>query len=230
MMVESSLGRKQRKALYNLPWHQRRKRLSVHLDNKLIEKYHIRAIPVRKGDTVKVMRGKHGQTGVVGLEAKVAKVNVKGMKIVVEGATISKADGKQKEREIDPSNVLLTKLDLSDPKRRRRIEKKGKLADGALKEEAAAAIAAADAEKKKEEGKKEVKKEEKGEGETSDTPGAEGKPGSGGEGADDDTADDDGITDDDENEAGAGDKDEGNDENDNKNIKGNGKDRGSGNK
>jgi len=160
-MAASSLGRKQRKALYNLPWHQRRKHLGVHLDGKLIEKYHVRSISVRKGDTVKVLRGKHGETGVVGLEAKVARVDIKDMKIIVEGGTISKADGKQKEREIDPSNVLLTKLDLSDPKRRRRIERKGKLAEGELKEEAEAAAAEKESEKKLEEEKKEVKKSKK---------------------------------------------------------------------
>ena len=147
-MTSSSLGRKQRKTLYNLTWQKRRKKLSVHLESKLIEKYNVRSLPAKKGDTVKVIRG---DADILGHEAKVALVHVKNMKIIVEGITRSKADGKQKQRYIDPSNLLLIKLDLSDPKRRRRIEKKGKLAEGAVKdEEEKKALEAAKEDEKKE--------------------------------------------------------------------------------
>jgi large subunit ribosomal protein L24 len=178
MRYKSSLGRKQRKALYNLPWHQRRKKMGTHLDGKLIEKYHTRSIAVRKGDTVRVLRG---DADIVGLEAKVVVIDIKGMKIVVEGVTLPKADGKQKQRWIDPSNVIITKLDLSDPLRRRRIEKRGRLVEGELKEEAAAPEPK---DAKEEKGKEEDASEEKTEylTETKED---------GGTGAEDDDADED---------------------------------------
>ena len=53
----SSQRRKSRKAHYSAPSNIRRKILSCHLSKDLKTKYDVRAIPVRKGDTVKVMRG-----------------------------------------------------------------------------------------------------------------------------------------------------------------------------
>jgi large subunit ribosomal protein L24 len=115
--------RKQRKYMFNAPKHQKRKSLSSHLSEELLLKYNVRSVPVIKGDYVKVMRGSlKGHTG------KVAKVNMKKGMINVEGATIAKADGTQLAKWMDPSNVLITKLDLSDPWRRRKL--------GALSEEA----------------------------------------------------------------------------------------------
>lgn len=177
-MTTSSLSRKQRKTLYNLPWHQRRKKVSVHLETKLMEKYNVRSLQVRKGDTIKILRG---DADVLGHEAKVALVDINRMKVIVEGITTSKADGKQKQRFIDPSNLLLIKLDLSDPKRRRRIEKKGKLAEGAVKEE----------EEKKEEKKEAAEKkdaedkEKAEEGEGTDKEGERKDPETGGKKGDD---------------------------------------------
>lgn len=143
MKVQSSLGRKQRKAHFNQPWHERRKKMGAHLDTKLMEKYHIRSLPVRKGDTVKILRG---DADVLGHEAKVAKIDITHMRIVVEGITAQTAKGKAKERWVNPSNVMIIKLDLTDPLRRKRIEKRGKLAEGALKAEADADKAAAEKE------------------------------------------------------------------------------------
>ena len=109
---------KQRKMLYNAPLHKKRKWTSSHLEENLLLKYDKRAVPVIKGDTVKVMRGSFR-----GHEDKVAKVNIKKGYLEIEGITMSKADGNKIAKPIHPSNVLITKLNLTDKWRRRKLEK-----------------------------------------------------------------------------------------------------------
>ena len=75
-----------------------------------------RSVRVVTGDTVRVMRGDF-----VGDEGLVDMVDVKNAKIVVHGVAITKADGTEKPRKIDPSNVMVTKLNLKDPKRTERL-------------------------------------------------------------------------------------------------------------
>ena len=104
---------KQRKAFYNAPLHKKRKMLSSHLDESLLLKYDKRSIPVVKGDTVMVMRGNFK-----GHEDKVVGVNVKKNTIHIEGITMAKADGNKIPKPIHPSNVLITKLNLTDKWRR----------------------------------------------------------------------------------------------------------------
>jgi len=111
--------RKQRRGLYNAPLHKRRIIMSSHLSDELEETYGIRSYPVRKGDTVKIMRGSHkGATG------KVASIDRKNYFITVDGVTMTKADGKEVARKIHPSNVMITQLDLSDPKRKKYFDEK----------------------------------------------------------------------------------------------------------
>ena len=108
--------RKQRKMRYNAPIHRRRKMIASHLAEDLMLKYNKRSVPVKKGDTVKIIRG-----GLKGHIGKVASVDTRKIKIRVEGATIAKADKSQVARPIDPSNVIITHLDLSDPWRSKKI-------------------------------------------------------------------------------------------------------------
>ena len=112
----SYLPRKQRKMRYNAPKHRKQKMMRAHLSDALYEKYGIRNLVVRKNDVVRVMRGKFK-----GHEGKVVEVNLKNMKIAIEGVTINRTDNKGVQRWIDPSKVLITKLDLSDPKRKEKI-------------------------------------------------------------------------------------------------------------
>lgn len=114
--------RKQRKKQSNEPLHTSRKHMGSHLSFDLREKYStkdkmLRTMPVRKGDTVQILRGSF--KGHVG---KVTNVDSKTGLISVEKATIAKVDGTQIARELHPSNVIITRLDLSDPYRRRKIE------------------------------------------------------------------------------------------------------------
>lgn len=103
--------------MFTAPLHKRRKWVAAHLAEELIIKYRKRSLPVIKGDTVKVMRGDF--KGYVG---KVRKVDVKKGRIEIEGVTITKVDGKKVPRPIHASNVVITKLNLTDPWRRRRLE------------------------------------------------------------------------------------------------------------
>ncbi|MCD6461193.1 MAG: 50S ribosomal protein L24 [Thermoplasmata archaeon] len=112
--------RKQRKKMANLPLHRRRKAMAAHLEGSLIKKYNVRSFPVRKGDTVVVMRGSFK-----GFSGKVAEVRTKARKIVVEGVTHTKADGTEVPYPLDPSNVMITKLDLTDPRRKAKLESLG---------------------------------------------------------------------------------------------------------
>jgi large subunit ribosomal protein L24 len=119
MSTTSHKARKQRKSKADAPLHKRRRMVSAHLDSTLMREYNVRSVPVRKGDTVKVIRG---SKDIKGSENKVASIDLKKYKIIIENITIPKADGTQTERPVDPSDVIITKLDLSDSWRKRKLE------------------------------------------------------------------------------------------------------------
>ena len=113
--------RKQRKEYFTAPLHRRHKFVSAHLSEELRREYGTRSLPVRKGDTVLILRGDFK-----GHEGKVTRVDLKKVKIYVEGLTRRRADGTQVFIPIHPSKVMITKLDLSDERRRRALERKKK--------------------------------------------------------------------------------------------------------
>lgn len=82
------------------------------LSPELREKHKIKSIAVRSGDTVKVLRGDHRNK-----EGKVAAVNLTNMTITVDGVSVTKSDGTEVPRPIQPSNVMITKLETKDEKR-----------------------------------------------------------------------------------------------------------------
>jgi len=118
-MTSSTKANKQRKARVNAPLHKKKRMVAVHLISSLMSDYNVRSVPVRKGDTVKIIRGAEDLKK---SEAKVASVDLKKMKIIIENITIPKADGTQKPKPIDPSDCIITKLDLSDPWRKRKLD------------------------------------------------------------------------------------------------------------
>jgi len=103
---------------YQAPLHKKRKRVACHLSENLLIKYDKRCIPVVKGDTVRVMRGAHK-----GHEDKISRVITKDSRVEIEGVTITKADGTQIAKGLHPSNLLITKLNLTDNWRRQNLEK-----------------------------------------------------------------------------------------------------------
>ena len=116
--MKSIQPRKQRKEIFNAPLHKKRKWMASHLEENLLLRYDKRSIPIIKGDTVKVMRGSFK-----GHEDKVAHVNVKKRHIEIEGLTLTKADGKKIAKFINPSNVMILKLNLTDKWRRKKLER-----------------------------------------------------------------------------------------------------------
>ena len=111
------LPKKQRKRYYTAPLHKKRKWIAAHLSEELLTKYNRRSTPIVKGDTVKVMRGSYK-----GHSDKVVGIDTKKMTINVEGVTSTKVDGTKVIKKIHPSNVLITKLNLTDRWRLSRLE------------------------------------------------------------------------------------------------------------
>jgi len=127
----SKQPRKQRKSLYNAPLHIRRKLLTAPLSKELREKYGIKRLPVRKGDEVRIVRGSYA-----GMEGKVNRVDLKKIRIYIDGVTRERADGTPVFVPIHPSKVEIIKLDLSDKERRKIIErKKGRIVEEETKKE-----------------------------------------------------------------------------------------------
>ena len=143
--------RKQRKWLYNLPMHLRRKQLSAHFSKELMQKYKRRNLPVRKGDEVEILRGNFR-----GKKGKISKVDLSKFKIYVDGVTRKKTTGTEAQVPIHASKVRIINLNLEDKRRVAILERKGV--------KAAVTKPEAKVEKKAEE-KIETKKEEPGKAE-----------------------------------------------------------------
>jgi large subunit ribosomal protein L24 len=115
----SKKPKKQKKYRANAPLHMRKKMLHVHLSKELRKKYNRRNVTIKKGDTVKIMKGKFKKK-----QGKVIEVNMKRLKIFVEGIQIKKQDGSKANIPLKPSNLQIIELNLE---KRRIIErKKGK--------------------------------------------------------------------------------------------------------
>jgi large subunit ribosomal protein L24 len=104
---------KQRKRIYKSPIHSHKKMLKCRLDEFLREEYGLRSLVVKKGDLVRVMRGQFRDT-----EGKVVKVDYSTIRVYLESATTTKADGKEAQIPVHPSNLMLVKLELDDDRKR----------------------------------------------------------------------------------------------------------------
>lgn len=110
----SSAPRRQRKALYDADPFHRRQRMAVPLSRELRARFHCRSVPVRKGDTVRILSGSY-----VGSEERVARVDRRSYSVVLNNITLKTGEQKQKPLPIRTAQLLLTKLNLSDAWRRR---------------------------------------------------------------------------------------------------------------
>jgi len=102
------------------PSHLRRKILSAPLSKELREKYHVRSVPVRKGDRIEVTRGTFK-----GREGKITQVYRKRWVIHVERLTREKANGQTVHIGIDASKVVIKDLFL-DKDRRNLLDRKAR--------------------------------------------------------------------------------------------------------
>ena len=109
--------RKQRKYAYNAPYHIKGNLLSAHLSKELKEKHGARSARVRTGDKVRILRG-----GYKGKEAKVEKVDAQRGRVYLTQVEASKTDGTKSQVSFHPSNLAITELDLTDKKRKAKLE------------------------------------------------------------------------------------------------------------
>jgi large subunit ribosomal protein L24 len=114
---------KQRKLLFNAPAHIRHKQMAAPLSPELLAQKGIKAMPVRKGDTVRVIRGDHK-----GFEGKVSRVDLKQYRVYLEGLTREKVDGTNVFVALHPSKIMIRNLNLDDKVRKAVLERKKPIA------------------------------------------------------------------------------------------------------
>ena len=112
---------KQRKYLAKAPLHTKRKMLSALLSKKLRKDHGRKNIPLRKGDRVKVMRGKYKRK-----EGKITNVHIKTLKVTIEGIQRKKLEGSKVDIVFQPSNLQIVELNTKDKKRLKRTAKPDK--------------------------------------------------------------------------------------------------------
>lgn len=113
--------RKQRKYRMNAPLHVKHKMMASALSEELSKKHNRRAFPIRKGDNVKIMEGKYkGKTG------KISDVDIKKMKVSIEGVQASKKDGTKVNLKFQPSNLQIQELNLEDKRRNEALNRSKK--------------------------------------------------------------------------------------------------------
>ena len=117
--IKSKKPGKQRKYRANAPSHIRHDLMSSNLSKELRKRYEKRSFPLRKNDSVKIMRGEFkGKTG------KIDSINLKKLRVMIAGIFRSKKDGTKVGVYFNPSNLQIKELDLEDVKRRKAIERK----------------------------------------------------------------------------------------------------------
>jgi large subunit ribosomal protein L24 len=104
---------KKRKYVANAPLHLKRNLLSVNLSKELRKKYATRNVPIRKGDTVEIMKGKFKKK-----KGKITQVFLKRAKVTIEKIQVTKQDGSKADVKLRPSNLRIVELNLDDRKRK----------------------------------------------------------------------------------------------------------------
>ena len=110
---------KQRKMLYQAPDHIRYRLFTAPLSPELRASHGAKALPVRSGDSVRIMRGDQK-----GFEGKITRIDRKKYRIYVEGLTREKVDGTTIFVPMHPSKVMITRLNLDDKWRKKILERK----------------------------------------------------------------------------------------------------------
>jgi large subunit ribosomal protein L24 len=100
---------KQRKMIYEAPAHRLRKFLTAPLSDELRTTQERRSYPIRKGDTVKIVRGDFA-----GVEGKINDVDTRRQRLFVEGVQRETTAGTSTNVSVNSSKVRITKLNLDD--------------------------------------------------------------------------------------------------------------------
>lgn len=121
---------KQRRKLYQAPLHKRGKHLSAPLSSELKSRFKTSAVPIRRGDTVRILRGDRR-----GFEGRITRVDRKNYRVFIEGISRDRADGTTTLIPIHASKVIVTSLNLDDRRRRNNLERKAATVEAELPEE-----------------------------------------------------------------------------------------------
>jgi large subunit ribosomal protein L24 len=115
--TKPSTVRKQQK---NAPNHLKRRYISAPLSPNLKTQYGTRTLTVVENDTVSITKGDKKLA-----EGKVLRVNTNDGKLYIEGITRTRLDGSTVQIPIRAENVMITKLNLDDNRRKAILERKG---------------------------------------------------------------------------------------------------------
>ncbi|MFX1514714.1 MAG: 50S ribosomal protein L24 [Promethearchaeota archaeon] len=113
---------KQRRRLYSADSFHRSKLMSARLSKDLREKYKVRKMPVRTGDTVYITTGDF-----TGTEGKVLSIDTKKRRLAVDGIAREKADKSKVMYKIDPSKVVIRRFGKVDRSRKKILERRAKM-------------------------------------------------------------------------------------------------------
>lgn len=112
--------KKQRKYRMNAPLHIKRQMLSVHLSKELRQVYKTRNVPVKKGDTVVIMRGKFK-----GTEGKIDRVYTKQLKVSIDSVKRTTKKGNKVPFKLRPSALLIKEINAADNWRMEKLKTYG---------------------------------------------------------------------------------------------------------
>jgi large subunit ribosomal protein L24 len=105
--------------MYEAPLHLREAAFTARLERELVNQYHVKRLPIRVNDHVRVVSGQFRD-----LEGKVLGVYRNKYKITVDEITKEKADGSLHYYPIHPSKVIITKLVDVDKWRQKIIDRR----------------------------------------------------------------------------------------------------------
>ncbi len=105
--------------LFNAPAHIRHKLMASPLSPELLAQRGVKTLPVRKGDSVRIVRGDHK-----GFEGKVSRVDLKHFRVYLEGLTREKVDGTAVFVATHPSKLMIRTLNLDDKVRKAVLARK----------------------------------------------------------------------------------------------------------
>ena len=117
----SKQPKKQRKYRYKAPLHVKQKFMRATLSKDLRKKYGKRNFSLKKGDKVKVMKGKFKKH-----EGKIDRINLKKLKVHISGIEVMKKEGTKATYPLESSNLMITELNLDDKMRRKMLERESK--------------------------------------------------------------------------------------------------------
>ncbi|MBI4167384.1 MAG: 50S ribosomal protein L24 [Candidatus Aenigmarchaeota archaeon] len=107
----------QRKMSLYAPLHKKKKLMHVALSKDLRIQLKRRSLGIRKGDEVRIIKGKFKNT-----QGTVTKVDLKKMKVYIDTAVVKKKSGGQVQVPISTAKLRITKLITTDKSRQKLMQ------------------------------------------------------------------------------------------------------------